>query len=333
MTLAQILRDSSYKLTQFSQSQINKLEQSIIVKESKGKKIAYVNCLVRKKQVQLKPEEVVRQLFLMVLNEEYGYSFERMELEYVVSFGREKKRADIVIFDKQDSQGVYYKGAIKGQKRDFLKDLKNSTRFEYTVLDGNIGYLDINTFMFHNPKGKRLINKALKDLRNVDALIIDVRNNRGGNGNMANYLVGQFLPSKTLISTVHKRKGDHLKPTKRYISKGKADRFQSNDVPIYILINDKTASAGESLAYGLQSFERASIIGEQSAGAAHAMVEKPINKSFLILLPNEKHFYCMTSTDYEYIGVIPNILVNPGQALELTLERIDQKAHNSHYHP
>lgn len=43
----------------------------------------------------------------MVLDEIYGYSFERMELEYAVSFGREKKRADIVVFYRKDIRAVY----------------------------------------------------------------------------------------------------------------------------------------------------------------------------------------------------------------------------------
>tara|TARA_Y100000310_G_scaffold334999_1_gene416002 strand:- start:3343 stop:4023 length:681 start_codon:yes stop_codon:yes gene_type:complete len=136
MTLAQILRDSSYKLTQFSHSQIDRLEQSIIVKESKGKKIPYVTCLVRKTQIQLKPEEAVRQLFLMKLNDEYGYSFERMELEYVVSFGREKKRADIVIFDKMDSQAVYIMVELKKPK---LKDGKEQLKSYCNATGAPIG--------------------------------------------------------------------------------------------------------------------------------------------------------------------------------------------------
>ena len=56
----------------------------------RGEEVPYVNCLVRRKDIQLKPEEAVRQLYLIVLNEQYGYSFDRMEIEYAVSFGREK---------------------------------------------------------------------------------------------------------------------------------------------------------------------------------------------------------------------------------------------------
>ncbi|NLA23597.1 MAG: type I restriction enzyme HsdR N-terminal domain-containing protein, partial [Bacteroidales bacterium] len=98
MRLTEILQDSNYKLTQFSQDKIDKLEDEIFTKESRGKDIPYIECIVRKKEIRLTPEEVVRQLYLMVLTEDYNYPIHRMELEYAVTFGRQKKRADIVIF-------------------------------------------------------------------------------------------------------------------------------------------------------------------------------------------------------------------------------------------
>ncbi len=218
--------------------------------------------------------------------------------------------------------GIYFKDSIKGKKRAFLNDVKNSTRFEWEVLENNIGYIDINTFLFHDPKGKRIVNRALEDLSNVDAMVLDVRDNYGGNGNMASYLVGQFLPPKTQISSVYKRKGSQMKRVKRYFSKGKIQHLQTATVPIYVLINDQTASAGESLAYDLQAFNRATIIGQTSAGAAHANIEKSINKSFMMLLPHEKSFNSKTQSDYESTGVVPNVSTDSEQALEVALEMI-----------
>lgn len=52
-------------------------------------------------------------LFLNVLIEEYKSPVERIELEYAVSFGREKKRADIVIFDKQQTTSPYIMVELK----------------------------------------------------------------------------------------------------------------------------------------------------------------------------------------------------------------------------
>src|SRR5580700_10164014 len=110
MKLSAILKDSNYKLTQFEKddkAKIKYLEENIILKDVKGVITPYCTCLVRNKEIKLTPEEVVRQLYVLVLNQDFGYSTERMELEYAVSFGREKKRADIVVFDKDKTTSPY----------------------------------------------------------------------------------------------------------------------------------------------------------------------------------------------------------------------------------
>lgn len=131
MKLHDILKDSKYKLSQFTSEQIEKLESSIFMKPVRGKEVPHVKCLVRQKDIQLKPEEAVRQLFLMLLNEKYAYPFERMQLEYPVSFGREKKRADIVIFDKKDTRAIYIMVELKKPKlldgKEQLKSYCNAT--------------------------------------------------------------------------------------------------------------------------------------------------------------------------------------------------------------
>lgn len=72
-TLAELLKDSAYKLAQFKPEQIQALETGITLKESGKKEAPYVNCLVRGKPVRLTPEEAVRQLYVMVLRDDLGY--------------------------------------------------------------------------------------------------------------------------------------------------------------------------------------------------------------------------------------------------------------------
>jgi type I restriction enzyme M protein len=120
-----LLKDSDYKLTQFTQDKIDAFEERIYAKDSRGKPVLYVECLVRKKEVKLTPEEAVRQLYIMVLMEDLGYPVDRMELEYAVSFGREKKRADIVIFDPKKTQDPYIVIELKKPK---LKDGKDQLK-------------------------------------------------------------------------------------------------------------------------------------------------------------------------------------------------------------
>ena len=95
LSLADLLKDSAYKLSQFKPEQINALESAITLKDSGKKAAPYVTCLVRGKPIKLTPEEAVRQIYVMALRDDLGYPVSRMEVEHEVTFGREKKRADI----------------------------------------------------------------------------------------------------------------------------------------------------------------------------------------------------------------------------------------------
>ncbi|MBD5434494.1 MAG: N-6 DNA methylase [Treponema sp.] len=132
MTIYDILKDSAYKTEQFSQTSIDNLNGRIIEKtDKKGKPYAVVECLVRKKQITLKPEEVVRQLLIDKLTNDYGYPLSRMQLEYPVYFGREVKRADIVIMDEDRPTVPYIIIEVKKPKlkegKEQLKSYCNST--------------------------------------------------------------------------------------------------------------------------------------------------------------------------------------------------------------
>lgn len=125
MKLADILKDSNYKLSQFSTTEIEQLEQTITVKETKKGDVPYTICLVRRKAIKLTPEEVIRQLYLKVLTDRLRYPLSRIRVEYGVNFGREVKRADIVVMDKDRPNTVYMIVEVKKPK---LKDGKNQLR-------------------------------------------------------------------------------------------------------------------------------------------------------------------------------------------------------------
>ena len=135
MTLAEILHGSAYSLDLFTNSSdnaIQRLEERIKIKTNK-KSVAepFVTCIVREKEIKLTPEEVVRQLYAERLMTEYGYPRERLVFEYPVYFGRETKRADIVIKDKDDPTVAYIIVEVKKPKakdgRDQLKSYTHAT--------------------------------------------------------------------------------------------------------------------------------------------------------------------------------------------------------------
>ena len=131
-----ILKDSNYHLALFSADEIDALRQQVFTKTTRGKETPFVKCIVREKDIQLKPEEIVRQLYAARLINEYGYPKKRLAFEYSVNFGREKKSADIVIFDKDRSDTSFIIVELKKPK---LKDGKNQLRSYCNATGAPIG--------------------------------------------------------------------------------------------------------------------------------------------------------------------------------------------------
>ena len=135
--ISKIVADSNYKIEQFNQTEIDSVESLITTKtDKKGKEVYYVKCQIRDKDIKLTDEELVRQLYINKLIGEYNYPKEKMELEYSVSFGREKKRADIVIFDKLTTTSPYIIVELKKPK---LKDGKEQLKSYCNATGAPIG--------------------------------------------------------------------------------------------------------------------------------------------------------------------------------------------------
>lgn len=175
MKLSEFLKDSNYKLSQFSDNQIKEFENSIILKEVKGNFIPFINCLVRGKEIKLTPEEAVRQLYLKVLNENFQYPFERMQLEYPVSFGREKKRADIVIFDKDNPNSIYIMIEMKKPK---LKDGKEQLKSYCNATGAPIGvWTNGESISFYNRRDPNYF-KDIPEIPNAFQSLTDILTER-----------------------------------------------------------------------------------------------------------------------------------------------------------
>ena len=124
ITINDILKDSDnqYSLSLFSKEEID----AIKIFDKKGK--PYLKCFVKKIDRPAKPEEIVRQAFLYRLLNQYHYPPQRIDVERGVYFGSQlaEKRADIVIFDKDDPDSIYVIVELKKPKRtDGLEQLKS----------------------------------------------------------------------------------------------------------------------------------------------------------------------------------------------------------------
>jgi len=133
MLIKDIFTKSNYDDSLFTADEVTAVEKNVTIRPAtaKTKETAYINCLVRKKDIKLTPEEAVRQLYIYRLINSYGYPAERIQVEYAVNFGREVKRADIVIVDKDKPTVPYIIVEVKKPKlsdgKEQLKSYCNAT--------------------------------------------------------------------------------------------------------------------------------------------------------------------------------------------------------------
>jgi hypothetical protein len=171
MNLADILKDSNYKLSQFTAAEIDRLEQTITVKESKSGEVPYVICLARQKAIRLTPEEAIRQLYLYVLTERLDYPLSRIQVEYGVNFGREVKRADIVVMDKDRPTTVYMLVELKKPK---LKDGKDQLRSYCNATGAPIAvWTNGDQISYYQRKDPNYF-EDIPDLPNVNQTLADI---------------------------------------------------------------------------------------------------------------------------------------------------------------
>ena len=121
-SLDELFKDSVHKCSLFNESAVRTIESAIYTKTVKGTAIPYIRCLVRNKEIKVTPEEAVRQLYIYTLVHEYGYSVEQMELERRIHFGREVKRADIVLFEKSHPNVEYIIIEVKSRNSQMVKN-------------------------------------------------------------------------------------------------------------------------------------------------------------------------------------------------------------------
>lgn len=169
--LAEILRDSNYALTLFDPSEILALKESVTFREVRGIQKPYVVCLIRDKEILLKPEEVIRQLYLSKLINQYKYPKNRITVEHSVSFGRETKSADIVIFDK-DRPTVEY--IIVELKKPKLQDGKSQLRGYCNATGAPIGvWTNGNQISHYNRKDPNYF-EDITDIPNATQTLADI---------------------------------------------------------------------------------------------------------------------------------------------------------------
>ena len=165
-----ILKDSNYHLDLFDTSEIQSLRQRI-----EGEKTPITYCPIRGKAVQLKPEELIRQLYVERLLNRYHYPRERVRFEHLVNFGREKKRADIVILDKDRADTPYIIVEVKKPK---LQDGKAQLRSYCNATGAPIAVWTNGQQISHYHRRDPNYFEDITDIPNADQTLADILNER-----------------------------------------------------------------------------------------------------------------------------------------------------------
>jgi len=180
-------------------------------------------------------------------------------------------------------------------------------------LDSGIGYLDLRVFAPTSMAGD-LAAAAMSLLAQSPALIIDLRNNGGGMGEMTRLLAAYLLDGSREMSADYDRPSGRT--TRHFTPAEVAGRRFGGTKPVYILVSKRTFSAAEAFAYDLQAMKRAIVIGEQTGGGAHPFAYRPVDYGFVLSLPEGRSINPATGSDWEGVGVTPDIRVPADAALE-----------------
>lgn len=185
--------------------------------------------------------------------------------------------------------------------------------FEKVIrLDGNIGYIEYTGFPEGNQSAQKILDATMSFVSNTNALIIDLRNNQGGDGKMVELFLSYFFENKTKLNEVYTRYND--KTTKSYTSK-KVNGQKYLDKPVYILVNNKTISAAEAFAYNLQQNKIAKIIGDKTYGAANPVKAFFIGNKYHVFIPVSLEKNAITNTNWEHVGIDADVKINSEKAL------------------
>jgi retinol-binding protein 3 len=192
-------------------------------------------------------------------------------------------------------------------------------------LDGNVGYLKFDMFADPDICGPTA-SAAMSFLANTRALIIDLRDNGGGSPKMVAYIASYLFTARTHLNDLWNRKSGE---TEEYWTLDSIPgRRYGADKPVYILTSKRTFSGAEEFTYDLKNLKRATIVGETTGGGAHTVSGHRLDEHFMIGVPNARAINPVTHTDWEGVGVEPDVKVPAKDALataeKLVAEKVKQ---------
>lgn len=179
--------------------------------------------------------------------------------------------------------------------------------FETRRLDGNVGYIRLASFV--PPEAfNAAADRAMDELADTAALIIDMRDNGGGHPASVAYLASFFLePSRRVHvnDLIWRHRGTTSFKTESFWSSPTPVSYLGK--PVYVLVGPKTYSAGEEFAYDLQTLKRATIVGEATRGGANPGGLTELGSDFFVVIPTGRAENPITRKNWGGVGVRPDV--------------------------
>ena len=181
-------------------------------------------------------------------------------------------------------------------------------------LPGNVGYLELRSFGFEAEWIGDAAAAAFAFLANTDALIVDVRRNGGGSPGMVAFVSSCLFGADSVhLNSLYWRPGNR---TEHFYTRTRVPGVRYGpERPVYVLTSRRTFSGAEEFAYNLQTRQRAVIVGDTTGGGAHPGGLQRVTDHFGLWVPTGRAINPITKTNWERVGVRPDVAVSSDQAL------------------
>ena len=193
-------------------------------------------------------------------------------------------------------------------------------------LAGNIGYLDFRMFASPDQAGATAI-AAMNFLAYCDAIIVDLRQNGGGEPAQIQLISSYFFDEPVHLNDLYARAEDR---TENYWTLPYVPGPKAVGADLYILTSARTFSGAEEFTYNMKNLKRATVIGETTGGGAHPTGARIVQHDFILRVPFARAINPVSKTNWEGTGVAPDISVPAAQAFDrayaMALEKLAAKA-------